>query len=101
MPNKFKVKQRVKLTQPVVVNSGYDGKENIIPAGSMGTVRRHRNSDGPGPVWSYGVELDAVRDDPWNRGLMVICHHMKTPNGSYANVLDVCELAQAVEAVRV
>jgi len=98
---KFKVWQRVQLTQPIVVNTGWDGKEKIVSAGSMGMVRRHGNSDEKGPAWLYGVELDAVRDDPFNRGLTVTSHHVRTPDGKIVNIMDIIELVQTVEAVRV
>lgn len=105
MTAKFKVWQRVRLTQPIVVNTGWDGKEKIVPAGSMGMVRRHRNSDRflkpdeKSSAWSYGVELDAVRDDPFNRGLSVTSHHVKRPDGSIVNILEIVELVQTFEAV--
>jgi len=94
---KFKVWQRVRTTQPILVTS--HDRDKAIPAGAMGTVRRR--VAGNAPVYSYGVELDAVRDDPWNRGLTTIEFNVRTPDERIVNILDIIELAPTTEETRV
>ena len=81
--------------QPIVITS--HDRDKVIPAGATGTVRRHFT--GSTPVYTYGIELDAVRDDPWNRGLTTTEFHVRTPGGKIVYILDICEAVLTVEAV--
>ena len=86
MTIKFKPKQRVRLTQPIDRRTG-DENSRYLAAGTRGTVRSYIYEG----KHTYGVEFDAVRDDPWYAGLAVTLTNVLTMDGQMHNVIDLCE----------
>jgi hypothetical protein len=79
MANKFKVKQRVKLAQPIFGDEGC-----IIPAGSTGMICHV-----PGQRGVYGVQFDTLCNGKWHSGIFISAI---TPAGPVVKLIDVCDL---------